>query len=378
MKIIVTSLVDLKKSQHNRPHQFVKYLSNKHDVTVLSINDWWKGEQGDLGHYSSDFNDIFSKIDYHYLTDRKITPFMQEVLFTKKIKQLSKESFDVHFNYNSLITGYRMSKYFKTVFDLADDLPAMIRKSPQIPGCLRSFGGFMGDYYLKKCIGISKAVTLTTSELRTNNNILKKKVEIIPNGVNSEKFFYYKNSKEELGLDGFIVGYVGVLREWVDFKPVFKAIRNLNSEVKLLIVGSEGRFKETKELAIKYNVSDRVIFTGMIPYSHVPKYISAMDVGIIPFNLDGIAHNALPIKLFEYMACEKPVISTELVSLKRQFPEDILYVRNADDYVDTISFLNENRDFARKLGKNGKKIVKSDYTWEMQSKKLENILKRLS
>jgi hypothetical protein len=39
---------DLKKSQHNRPHHFVKHLSKKHDITVLSINDWWKGGQGDM------------------------------------------------------------------------------------------------------------------------------------------------------------------------------------------------------------------------------------------------------------------------------------------------------------------------------------------
>ena len=59
MKILITSIVDLKKSQHQtlgkfdqnvqhfgwvRPHQFVKYLSEKHEVTVLSINDWWKGD----------------------------------------------------------------------------------------------------------------------------------------------------------------------------------------------------------------------------------------------------------------------------------------------------------------------------------------------
>jgi len=59
MKILITSIVDLKKSQHQtlrkfnqnvqhfgwiRPHQFVKHLSKKHDVTVLSINDWWKGD----------------------------------------------------------------------------------------------------------------------------------------------------------------------------------------------------------------------------------------------------------------------------------------------------------------------------------------------
>ncbi len=60
MKILITSIVDLKKSQHQtfrkldqnvqhfgwiRPHQFVKYLSKKHEVTVLSIKDWCKGNK---------------------------------------------------------------------------------------------------------------------------------------------------------------------------------------------------------------------------------------------------------------------------------------------------------------------------------------------
>ena len=69
MKILISSLVDLRKSQHNRPHQFIKHLSQKNDVTVISVNDWWKGKQGDLESYSSDFNDFLSKIDYYF--DRK-------------------------------------------------------------------------------------------------------------------------------------------------------------------------------------------------------------------------------------------------------------------------------------------------------------------
>ncbi len=48
MNILITSIVDLKKSQHNRPHQLVKHLSKKHDITVLSINDWWKGGQEEM------------------------------------------------------------------------------------------------------------------------------------------------------------------------------------------------------------------------------------------------------------------------------------------------------------------------------------------
>ena len=62
MRILITSIVDLKKSQHNRPHHFVRYLSKNHEVTVLSINDWWKGKQDNLAFYCREFDDIFERI----------------------------------------------------------------------------------------------------------------------------------------------------------------------------------------------------------------------------------------------------------------------------------------------------------------------------
>lgn len=231
MKILVTSIVDLKKSQHNRPHQFVKYLSKNHEVTVLSINDWWKGKQGDLNHYSSDFDDIFEGVDFHYLTERKISPILQEVLFNKKNKELSKEKFDVHLNYNCLVTGYKASKNFNTVFDLADDLPEMIATSPQIPNFLKSFGRNLGQFYLKKDIKHANYVTLTTQSLKEVYNVPDEKAEFIPNGVNTKLFKNYSNAKEELGLCGFIIGYVGVLRSWVNFKPVFEALKFLDKDI---------------------------------------------------------------------------------------------------------------------------------------------------
>lgn len=377
MKILITSIVDLKKSQHNRPHQLVKYLSQNNDVTVLSLNDWWKGDQGDLDSYSSEFNDIFNKIDYHYLTHRKIAPFIQEVLFTKKIKELSKEDFDVHLNYNSLITGTRISNYFKTVFDLADDLPEMIRNSPQIPRLLRPFGGLMGDYYLKKAMDNSDAVTISTKVIMDKYKIPEDKTVIIPNGVDTQTFKPYPNAKEDLGLDGFIIGYVGVLREWVDLGPLFECLKDLDKNIKILIVGSEGRYKEKKELAQSMGIADRVIFTGMVPYSDVPKYVSAMDVGVIPFNLNGVSQSALPLKLFEYMACEKPVISTEIIPLKSAFPEELIYVSNVKEYTEAINLVYEDEDFRIKLGKLGRKIALK-YNWEHNASTFEKILEKVA
>lgn len=375
MKILMTSIIDLKKSQHNRPHQFLKNLSKNHEITVLSINDWWKGKQGDLESYFSDFEDIFESVEFHYLTERKVSPVIQELVFMKKSWDLSKENFDVHFNYNSLVNGYYASNNLKTVFDLADDLPHMIATSPQIPNILKPLGKFAGDVFLRKNLKSAKYITLTTESLQKKYKIPNEKAELIPNGVDNSIFKKQPNAKEELGLDGFILGYVGVLRDWVDFNPVFKALKYLNSDIKLLIVGSEGKLKETQEIVKEKGLEDRVIFTGMIPYSQIPKYVSAMDVCIIPFKSDDVSLNALPIKLFEYFACEKPVISSEIYPIRRNFSDNVLFASNSSDYINKINLLYENKKMRLKLGKNGRKISEK-YDWKNLTDKLEEILER--
>lgn len=375
MRILITSIVDLKKSQHNRPHQFVKYLSKKHEISVVSINDWWKGNQSDSKEYSKDFEGIFSKIDYHYLTDKKVSPIVQEVLFKKNLKKLVKEKFDVHLNYNTLVSGNYVSKRIPTIFDLADDLGAMIRYSPQIPGILRPIGGAIGDHFLNSNIKHSRKVTITTESLKESCKIPEEKAEILPNGVESELFRNCGDTKNELGLSGFIVGYVGVLREWVDFEPVFKALSKLNREISMIVVGKEGNFNENVELARKHGVSDRVKFTGAIPYSQVPRYVSAMDVCLIPFKANAISKGALPLKLFEYMACEKPVISTEIPGVRSVAGNKVIYAQTDSDYEAQIMALYDDAKMRKDMGASGRKFVEEKYDWKGIVDKLDEILK---
>lgn len=374
MKILITSIVDLKKSQHNRPHQFVKYLSKNHEVTVLCINDWWKGGQDNLEDYSSDFDDVFERIKILHLTEKKVSPILQELFSAKKVKEVIKEDFDVHLNYSTLISGYFASKKIKTVYDLADDLGAMIKASPQIPGLLRPFGGVLGDLMVGKNIKRSERVTVTTDALMRSCNIPKNKCEVIPNGVDTTLFRNYGDTKEELGIDGFVVGYVGVLREWVDLKPVFLALKDLDTEITMLVVGKEGRFDETVDLAKRCGVQMRVVFTGMVPYTQVPRYISAMNVCLIPFGRGAISENALPLKLFEYMACEKPVVSTELPGVKRVAGDGVMYAASANDYKERILELYDNGGLRHDMGKEGRRLVEAGYDWEKIVGRMEEVL----
>lgn len=376
MNILVTSIVDLKKSQHNRPHQFIRYLSKRHNITVVSINDWWKGRQGDLEDYAGDFKTIFDNIEYIYLSQQKISPVVQEIFSGKKIRKILKtHDFDVHLNYNTLMSGYFASRKLTTVYDIADDIGAMIRTSPQIPAMLRPFGGLFGDGILKKNISSSARITLTTENLGITYCIPQLKYDIVPNGVDTALFRDRgAGVRAELGIEGFIVGYVGVLREWVDLEPVFTALKALDPQIRLLVVGKEGRFEENVRLAGRLGVEERVIFTGQVPYSAVPKYISAMDVCLIPFRAGAVSENAVPLKLFEYMACEKPVISTNLSGIRKIAGEKVLYASGKNEIQDCILKLYRDEELRIRMGKDGRRFVEENYDWSCIAAKMEEIL----
>lgn len=387
MKILVTSIVDPKKTSHNRLHQFVKFLSKNNDITILSINDWWKSGQTDMKLYTVGFEDMFKRIKIIYLTKRRISPILQEVfsvMAVNKFKEIDYEYFDVHFNYNTLISGYSIAKKMKsiginTVYDIADDLAGMIRTSPQIPRFLRPLGGLIGDKMVKKNIEIAKRIIFTTSSLKLPYTAYQNKFKVLPNGVDTDLFRnYHSHLREELNIDqDFVIGYVGILREWVDFEPVFAAVKKLSkrySNIKILIIGEEGKFKENKELAKRYGILNMVIFTKTVPYTEVPKYISCMDVCVIPFKLDAVSQNSLPLKLFEYMACEKPVISTEVEGIMAAVQNRVLYASNSEEYRNKIIELYNNEALRTEMGSNGRKFVEKDYSWSKIALELEEVL----
>ncbi len=225
----------------------------------------------------------------------------------------------------------------------------------------------------RKNIGRAEKVTVTTDMLKRTYNIPDGKCEVIPNGVDTNLFRNYGNTKEELSLEGFNIGYVGVLREWVDLEPVFLALKDLDG-INMVVVGKEGNFNENVKLAKKCGVSDRVIFTGMVPYSLAPKYISAMDVCLIPFKANAISESALPLKLFEYMACEKPVISTDLPGVKAVADNKVRYAVNEKEYKEKIVELYKSKGLRREMGETGRVFVEGNYDWVKIVERMEKIL----
>lgn len=376
MRILVPSIIDLKKSAPNRLHHFLQYLSTKHEITAICVNDCWKAKKVDTTKSYHDFHSMLDMIEVEYITKRNVSPFYQEFFSRSFLGSRVRGDYDVIFNYNTLMSGSSAARNCKVpmVYDLADDLPEMVASSPQIPGFLRKPGKMVASRMLGDNISRSTKITGISKTIQAAYSIPDTKFELINNGVNTSLFRkLHTDMKSELDLeDYFVLGYVGVLREWVDFKPIYEALKDFE-DVRLLIVGEEGLLKENIELAEAYGVAEKVMFTGTVPYDKVPHYISAMDCCLIPFNQSKVSQNSVPLKLFEYMACEKPVLSTRLPGVKEIAGGRVLYADTTEEYRNQIAYIMSSDSGSEHL-KSNRRFVVDNYDWKSISQHLETVL----
>jgi glycosyltransferase involved in cell wall biosynthesis len=198
-------------------------------------------------------------------------------------------------------------------------------------------------------------------------------VHVIPNGVDTSELreVPMPKAKNQLNLQGPVIGYIGSLEYWVDLEMVIEALPSL--DVILLVVGP-GLFTDygnlVHALAKEKGVTDRVIFTGLIPFRELSLYISAMDIGLNP--LKNMAKNEMTVggKVFNYLACGKPVLSSRMHALERMLGDALFY------YDDPESFAGQVRAILAAPGDPVRyRRLASEYDWEGLSVQYEKVLK---
>ena len=123
---------------------------------------------------------------------------------------------------------------------------------------------------------------------------------------------------------------------------------------KFIIIGRGEQLELLNKLVKRYNLEQIVIITGFVNYLELPKYVNLADVCINPFKINKLTDIIFPGKIYQYMACEKPVIATRLSGVTNIFPDN--YGKNNLYYFD-IDVPSQFFTILDRVGKNKIKDV---------------------
>jgi len=197
-----------------------------------------------------------------------------------------------------------------------------------------------------------------------------------PNGVEVE---YFKNpgnspepSKNKIdeilnNSSGPVIGYLGVITpDRVDFELLEYVIKN-NQDKFFVLAGPVWQGFDSSYLNNKYK---NIIFTGMMYYPDKPYLFSKFDVCLIPHKISDFIQSMDPIKLYDYLAAGKPIVSTKVIGTQ-QFSHLVYCAENKKEFSNMIG--KALKEDSEDLKKQRIEVVQP-HSWKNRFLKIEKIL----
>ena len=225
----------------------------------------------------------------------------------------------------------------------------------------------------KRLIGKVDLVIVTHENLYKSKKAIAKDIYLIPNGGEIEHF-------KKASLPGIplasemekiqrpIIGFLGSIQYWIDL-DLIKYIAISRPRWSIVLIGPIGRLTKIEKIKGLPNV----YLLGRKDYASIPSYIKAWDVCINPYIIDEIAMNCSPLKLYEYLATGKPVVSVDMPEA-RKF-EGLIQI--GIDYKDFLEKIEIILDRLPEDSINTETRIKAvaNHSWDYRFWELEQVLK---
>ncbi len=251
--------------------------------------------------------------------------------------------------------------------------------------------GVMGPWLLRRFVGSRGARRLVANtnflanKLKAEYKLPNKFLIVAPNGVDLERYAKLpapKAARRALRLrEAFTVGYTGHLYAGRGAELILELARAL-PKMQFLLVG--GRKQDVARVRNEARDLKNVTLTGFVPNAELPRYQAAADVLIMPYARQvagssggDIAPYLNPMKMFEYLASGRPIVSSDLPILREVLNEKNALMLSSNDaaaWAGALRALQKSASKRAALAKAARAMAKQ-YTWE---KRAESVLEGLS
>ena len=196
-------------------------------------------------------------------------------------------------------------------------------------------------------------------------------VHCFPSSVDQPHFAQALNGilipDDVVNLQSPIVGYYGLIDERIDLELLHQAAIKLPN-VSFVMIGPLAKIEES-DLPKEPNIH----YLGMKSYDELPHYLKAFDIAMMPFALNDATKYISPTKTLEYMAAGKPIISTKIKDVVRDYSRSVTLIETADEFCEAITFLFDKND-RQSLELEYFKILKKT-SWDATANKMKSIIK---
>ena len=237
----------------------------------------------------------------------------------------------------------------------------------------------------EKLISVAPKIRLYLTE---NFNCPPGKIKVMSNGVNTEIFCPIHDSpllvqwKDRLGIKpkDTVIAYVGNLAPWQgidDLIDIAFRLLSRNKDLKFLFVGDGPLRPILLRKALNSAYGEDIVFTGMVNHEEIPFVINLADICVAPLRVT----TGSPIKVFEYMACGKPVVTSRIEGLEFIEAEGAGRLTAPEDIMGLEGALNELIEEPQKradMGRKGVQIARERFSWEARVTEIEELLKKLA
>ncbi len=204
--------------------------------------------------------------------------------------------------------------------------------------------------------------------------VAEERLHLIPNGVNVEHYTSVLDrtltaAETTQAWPKPVFGYTGTIHaDRVDVELVAAVARQLTSGC-IALVGPDFLPPAKRKML---EATGRVVMTGPVPYAKIPDYMRAFDVCITPHRMTPFTESLNPIKLWEYLAAGKPIVSTDVAGF-RDYPQYVRIARDKDSFVQAIyQALEESPELAFE-----RQAEAAKHSWASRVDQIERVFEAL-
>jgi glycosyltransferase involved in cell wall biosynthesis len=214
----------------------------------------------------------------------------------------------------------------KLVFDMVDDLTAY----EATPRHRRYVGRCINELTRRADLTVVTSSTLAESVSHNGRCPV-----VVPNGYDERIFDGRAHAvpADLARLPRPVVGFVGVLFGFLDYELLLR-LTDAMPNVSFVFVGPVDA--SGKDGVERLRTRSNTYFLGSKPRTDIPAYVGGFDLCINPFKVDDVARSVSPLKVYEYLACGKRVVSTPMEGFTRDAPAELVDFASPERFSATV------------------------------------------